>query len=93
MLHGKGVGNYSTNDQSFLTESYSNTRKKGLRDRDKLTLSERNFYEISGAQGGGRTEPGELIIKQFPFPTDPTIKRKEYVDLRKIKPELGEMSD
>jgi len=93
MLHGKGAGNYSGKDQSWLTRSYESNRIKGLNDESKLTDSEKLIYEISGAQGGGRTNSDTYEIKQFPFPTNPSIRRKQKVDIRKVDPRIGEMSD
>jgi len=89
MLHGKGRGNYGPNDQSWMTNSFEEKRKKGLLDRDKLTSSERTKYEISGAQGGGRTNPDTYEIKQFPFPET----GKKTIDIRKVDPRIGEQSD
>jgi len=93
MLHGKGLGRYSNNDQSFLTKKYSEKRKKGLRDKSSFTTAQINLYEISGSEGGGATLETTYEIKQFPFPTDSTIRKKRTIDVRKVKPQLGEMSD
>ena len=87
VLHGIGE------DQEFLTYDYLKNRRKGLEDRDKLTAAERTQYDISGADGGGRTDPDRYEIKQFPFPTDPSIRSKKTIDVRKVMPELGEQSD
>ena len=81
MLHGKGKGNYSKGDQSFLTTKFHEKRKKGLRDKDKLTSEEQLYYEISGAQGGGRTLETTYELKQFPFPTNSTIRKKKTIDI------------
>ena len=93
MLHGKGIGNYSENDQSWMTDKYQKKRVKGLEDREKLSASELLTYEISGAQGGGRTITSTYEVKQFPFPVDTTIRRKKTIDIRKVDPRIGEMSD
>jgi hypothetical protein len=86
MLHGKGT-------QAFLTEDYEEERRDLLRDSTDITDLETSTYEVTGSQGRGRTNPDTYKMKQFPFPTDTTIRRKETIDLRKVKPELGEMSD
>ena len=86
MLTGKGT-------QAFLTKDYEDNRRKGLLDKTKLTAAERTTYEISGADGGGRTDPDTYEIKQFPFPTDTSIRPRKTIDVRKVMPELGEMSD
>lgn len=93
ILHGKGVGSDGAQDQGFLTESYHKKRCKGLKDKDKLSADEKIKYGIVGSDGGGRTDEGTYQIEQFPFPIDQTIRRAETLDIRKVKPELGEMSD
>lgn len=93
MLHGKGAGNYSETSQLFLTKKYEEKRKKGLRDSEQFSTDEIAYYEISGAQGGGETNEGYFEIKQFPFPVDTTIRKRQTIDVRKVRPELGEMSD
>ena len=93
MLHGRGIGNFNQGDQAFMTETYEKKRKKGLRDKTKLTDAEILYYEISGSQGGGRTLETTYEVKQFPFPVDATVRRRETIDVRKVKPEIGEMSD
>jgi len=93
MLHGKGTGNYTKNSQLFLTTKYEDNRKKGLRDAERYSDSELAYYEISGAEGGGRTNEKTYEIKQFPFPVDATIRKKQTIDVRRVRPELGEMSD
>ena len=85
-MHGQG-------QQAFLTTEFEEERKKGLLDRDKLTSNERTTYEITGADGGGRTDPETYEIKQFPFPADTSIRPRKTIDVRKVRPELGEMSD
>ena len=93
MLHGKGTGNYSSTDQSFLTQKYHKKRKRGLKDKSKLSADEILYYEISGAQGGGETDNKTYEIKQFPFPVDQSIRRRKKIDIRKVDPRIGEMSD
>ena len=93
MLHGKGVGNYTENDQRILTASYEEGRKRGMYDKDLLTTAERNFYEISGNEGGGMTNYHTYEMKQFPFPTDPKIRNKRIIDIRAVDPSIGERSD
>ena len=93
MLHGKGIGNNTPGDQSFLTKSYEDGRKKGLRDRTSLTQEEKELYEISGSDGGGRTLESTFVVEQFPFPTDPTIRQKKEIDVKKVDPRIGEISD
>jgi len=93
MLHGKGRGNWDRNSQSFLTNKYENKRRKGLRDRTKLTSSEILVYEISGAQGLGSTNNEFFEIKQFPFPTDSTIRKKQTIDVRRTDKKIGDSDD
>jgi len=84
MLHGKGIG-YEEESQAFLTKSYLKKRRVGLRDKNSLTSEELILYEISGADGGGRTNEKTYQMKQFPFPT----KGKETIDIRK-DPRIGD---
>ena len=93
MLHGKGRGNFDPNDQSWMTNTFEDKRLKGLDDRTKLTSEERLKYEISGAAGGGMTNPDTYEIKQFPFPVNQTVRKKKKIDIRKVDPRIGEMSD
>lgn len=93
MLHGKGIGNYSDGDQSFLMKKWNKDRQKGMEDKSKLDANEISLYEISGSEGGGRTLNSTYEVKQFPFPTDPSIRKKQTVDIRKVDPKIGEMSD
>lgn len=89
MLHGKGGGNYHAGSQSFLTKEYEERRQKGLEDRTVLTASERLKYEISGSDGTGRTNDETYQFDQFPFPMDPSIRKKQKVDIRVVAPEIG----
>lgn len=93
MLHGKGIGNWDDASQSWLTKKYEKKRQKGLRDRTKLTSSEILYYEISGAQGLGSTNNETFEIKQFPFPTDSTIRKKKTIDVRKKDKRIGDSED
>jgi len=86
MLHGKGT-------QNFLSKSYEDDRRDLLEDSTDATTSEKEEYEITGADGGGRTNSDTYEIKQHPFPADTTIKSRKTIDVRKAMPELGEMSD
>jgi len=86
MLHGKG-------SQAFITKSFEKERQKGLEDRDKLSIEEREIYGIVGSLGGGKTDSDTYTIQQFPFPTDTAIRRPQDIDIRKVDPRIGEMSD
>ena len=86
MLHGMGIGANSKNDQSFLTETFEKKRRKCLLDKSKFTSEEITQYEVSGAQGGGITNPNTYGIKQFPFPIE---HKKKVVDVR-TDPRIGE---
>ena len=86
MLHGKGK-------QRYISKSYEEDRKKGLSDRTKIDSSLHDWYGINVGDGGGRTDINEPRIKQFPFPTDPSIKSRKRLNIRKIDPKLGEQSD
>jgi hypothetical protein len=86
MLHGKG-------SQAILTKTRESERQDALLDRTSLSAQEILTLELTASQGGGRTDPDTYTIKQNPFPIDSTIKQKETIDIRKVRPELGEMSD
>lgn len=86
MLHGKGKMGYSDNSQLWLTKSYYEKRNRGLLDRDKLTEDEQLIYEISGSQGGGRTDPSTYEVKQHPFPDT----GKKTIDIREMDPAIGD---
>ena len=87
MLHGK------CNSQYWLTNKYEKKRLKGLRDRAKLTDDELLEYHIEGDDGGGRTNEETYEVKQSPFPMDTTIRKRQTIDIRRVRPELGEISD
>jgi len=86
MLHGKG-------NQAILTKTRESERQDALLDRTGLTAQEILTLELTDSQGRGRTNPDTYTIKQNPFPIDTTIKQKETLDIRKVLPELGEMTD
>ena len=86
LLHGKG-------NQAILTKKRESERQSALLDRTGLTADEILTLELTESQGRGRTNPDTYNIKQFPFPTDSSIKPKETIDIRRVRPELGEMSD
>jgi len=90
MLHGKGIGNWNSTSQSWMTKSYEETRQKAMEDKSKYTDKELKIYEISGAQGGGMTNHEKFEVKQFPFPTDPSIRKKETIDIRKVDPKISD---
>ncbi len=86
MLHGKG-------NQNFLSKTSEKDRISAMRDKDGYTSDELISLEITGSLGGGKTNEKSFVVKQSPFPIDSTIKPKQKLDFRKIRPELGEMSD
>ena len=89
MLHGKG-GAWDDTSQVFLTKKCLKKRQKGLLDSTKLTDTEKAIYEISGADGTGMTNSDTYIVKQFPYPTDATIRKKKDIDIRKVDPRIGD---
>ena len=86
MLHGKGK-------QAILTKTRESDRQEALEDRTGLTANEIAILELNGSHGGGETSSKTYEYEQNPFPIDSTIKSKKKIDIRKVKPELGEMSD
>jgi len=87
MLHGKGT------KQNFLTNSTHEDRCDALEDKTGYSADDLSTLGITGSDGGGRTDSSTYEIKQFPFPTDSSIREKQTIDIRKVRPELGEMSD
>jgi len=86
MLTGKG-------NQAILTKKREEERCKAMEDKTGYTSEELETLELTGSWGGGRTSSESFEIEQHPFPTDPSIRTKQKLDIRKVKPELGEMSD
>lgn len=86
ILHGKG-------NQSFLTQQFEDDRRDLLEDSTDATQDTKDWYGITGSQGGGRTNPDTYEIKQHPFPVRGDVRKKQTLDVRKVMPELGEMSD
>jgi hypothetical protein len=77
LLHGKGL-------QDILTESFEDNRRKVLKDRSKYTDEQIEEVRLDDkhAHGGGITDNKSFIIKQFPYPINQSIKRKDKVDVR-----------
>jgi hypothetical protein len=86
MLHGKGK-------QAILTKTRESDRQEALEDRTGLTTRDLEILGLTGSQGGGETSSKTYEYEQNPFPIDSTIRSKKKIDIRKVKPELGEMSD
>jgi len=86
MLHGKGK-------QNILSKATEEDRLQAMRDNEGYSADDLITLEITGSLGGGSTNEQSFVIKQNPFPIDPTIKPKQKLDFRKVQPQLGEMSD
>ncbi len=86
VLDGKG-------DQQFLTESYAKDRRKALKDRTKFKAADLENLGITELQGQGMTNADSYTVEQYPYPMDPTIRKKKDVDIRKVDPTIGEMND
>jgi len=80
-------------DQNILTKKYNEDRNKALYDRTKYTAEELADLEINSLQGDGKRDPDSYTIEQFPYPMDPTIRKKKDIDIRAVDPSIGEMSD
>lgn len=72
-----------------MTKSYEDDRKKALEDRTKFTDSELSNLEIEAYQGTGRTNPDTYIIKQYPYPTNGSIRTRQKIDTRTAVHKLG----
>jgi len=90
ILHGQGIAADEENDQGFLTKKHLKKRQKGLLDRTKLTAEELERYHIEDTDGLGRTDLEIYEVSQYPFPIDPSIKKREKVNLATVKPGQGE---
>lgn len=84
ILTGKG-------DQYWMTQDYEDKRLKALVDRTKYDGETLHEVDVSSnaSLGGGMTDDDTYIIKQFPFPTDQSIRRRKEVDLREVDPTIG----
>ena len=84
MLHGKG-------GQFWITKTYEDDRLKALEDRSKYTDTQLDLVDVLDdvALGGGRTDDDTYEFKQFPYPTQPQIRRKKTVDVRDVDPAVG----
>jgi hypothetical protein len=80
-------------DQQFLTKKYNDDRNKALYDRTKFTNAELTNLELNSLQGDGKRDPDSYTIEQFPYPMDPSIRRKKDIDIRVVDPSIGEQSD
>jgi hypothetical protein len=88
MLHGKG-------DQYWMTEEYEKDRRKALKDRSKYSDTQLDKVDLLDKPhlGGGRTDPDNWEVWQFPFPMDQSIRRRQKVDIRKVDPAIGDKDD
>ena len=69
----------------FLSKKYEAKRKRGLLDSDNIDSSLHDYYGISGANGGGRTDPDTYERKQNPYPTKGAgIRKKKTIDIRDL---------
>jgi len=86
MLHGKG-------SQNILSKTTEDDRVSAMRDKTGYSVDELENLGITDSMGGGKTDERSFVIQQSPFPIDSSIKPKQKFDYRKVRPELGEMSD
>jgi hypothetical protein len=76
-LTGKGK-------QRFLSQKYEDKRRRGLLDDENIESSLHDWYGISGAAGGGSTDPKYFERKQNPYPVDQSIRKKKTIDIRDL---------
>ncbi len=53
-----------------------------MEDRTRFTDDELTDLGITNDQGRGKTDHRKYEIWQWPFPTDPKIRRKKKIDIR-----------
>jgi hypothetical protein len=76
-----------------MTEKYETKRQKALEDNSKYDTTTLSDLDITGSQGGGKTDSSSFIIKQYPYPVDQSIKRAMKVNLSHEDPRVGEKAD
>jgi len=86
MLDGYG-------DQQFLRKSYLEDRQKALLDRTLFDQDELDDLEIGDYEGWGTTAYSSYEIYQQGFPLNTSIRPRQKVNIKLVKPELGETSD
>jgi hypothetical protein len=74
----------------FISNKYESKRRRGMLDSDNIDSNKLAWYGISGNLGGGRTDPDTYEVWQYPFPVDQSIRQKKKVDVRKVRPEIGD---
>ena len=76
VLSGKG-------SQFWITKSYQEDRVKALEDRSKYTDTQLDLVDVldDEALGGGRTDNSSYEFKQFPYPTNPQVRKKKTVSI------------
>lgn len=78
VLTGKG-------DERILSKKFESKRRRGLLDSDNIDSSLHDWYQISGNQGGGLTNPDTYERKQNPYPVKGAgIRQKKTIDIRDI---------
>ena len=84
VLSGKG-------SQFWITKSYQEDRVKALEDRSKYTDTQLDLVDVldDEALGGGRTDDDSYQFKQFPYPTNAQIRKKQTIDIRDVDPTVG----
>jgi len=75
-------------DDYWMRKKYEDRRRKGLENRYAYDSAYLTKYGIEYPLGSGRTKDSTYQIKQFPFPTDQSIRQRKTIDIRKI-PRLG----
>ena len=75
--------------QNFLSKSFSEDRQKALEDKTKYTTSELAELEVTGSEGGGKTNDDTYEFKQYLYPMDTSIRPRKTLDLRDVDSTIG----
>jgi len=75
-------------EENWYRKKYEKHRREALEDRYDFTDEELEKYEVEFPLGAGRTDETFYKVKQFPFPTDLSVRSRKTIDIRKV-PRLG----
>jgi len=83
MIHGAGR-------QQWMRKKVEEMRNVALMDRNLVDPELWDDLEISGSQGGGRYNPKTYQVWQYPFPLDVSVRERQMLDIRKVRPEVDD---
>lgn len=71
-----------------MTKRYERHRRRGMENRYKYDDDYLEKYDVDFPLGAGKTKDSTFEVKQFPFPTDQSVRDRKTIDIRKV-PRLG----